>query len=163
MIFISLITVISLASQAQTAMTSARVESIIRTVADPVVGEKGSWQFIFGDRMLICRVDEQQDRVRVMARAADADALTTDELKNCLAANFHATQDVRYALSEKTLWAVYLHPLASLTEEQLKVALEQVYQAATNFGLSYSSSGSAIRFDFSPPEGAPDVIDASEK
>ena len=43
-----------------------------------------------------------------------------------------------------TLWALYMHPLAELSREQLPDAMSQVYWAAENFGTSYNSSDLAF-------------------
>jgi hypothetical protein len=55
-------------------------------------------------------------------------------------ANFHSALDVRYALSDEIIWSVYTHPLESLSPDQLKDAISQVYMAAVTFGTTYSSS-----------------------
>ena len=56
-----------------------------------------------------------------------------------LVANFHAALDARYAVTDGTVVAVYVHPLASLQANELRSALRQVANLAANFGTSYSS------------------------
>ena len=58
-----------------------------------------------------------------------------------LQANFGNTLDARYALREGMLYAVYLHPLSSLTLRDLEAALGQVASLVRNFGTSFSATG----------------------
>ena len=56
-----------------------------------------------------------------------------------LDANFHSALDARYAVSEGIVYALFLHPISSLTPQQIVSALDQVVSLVTTFGTSFSS------------------------
>jgi len=78
--------------------------------------------------------------MRIISPITEIFKLDDDELKNALVANFHTALDVKYAISDDLLWAVFIHPLKELSEEQVKDAMLQVYSASVNFGTTYSST-----------------------
>jgi hypothetical protein len=92
-----------------------------------------------GYRMLVV-TDEAADRMRIMASIADYDELRVRDLRVLLAANFDRTLDARYASAGGFLWAVFLHPLAELSQDQVAEGLRQVAALARNFGTSYAAS-----------------------
>jgi hypothetical protein len=92
-----------------------------------------------GYRMLVV-TDEAADRMRIMASIADYDELRVRDLRVLLAANFDRTLDARYATAGGFLWAVFLHPLAELSQDQVAEGLRQVAALARNFGTSYAAS-----------------------
>ena len=59
-------------------------------------------------------------------------------------ANFDTTLDARYALAEGRVWAVYIHPLASLRDAQLLSGIGQTVNAALSYGTLYSSGALAF-------------------
>jgi hypothetical protein len=54
-------------------------------------------------------------------------------------ANFDSALDARYAIAEGRLWAVYIHPLSPLRDEQLISGVGQVVNAALTYGTLYTS------------------------
>lgn len=56
-----------------------------------------------------------------------------------LQANFDAILDARYAIANDLVWAVFIHPLSSLTEDDFISGIAQTVTAAETFGTTYSS------------------------
>ena len=88
---------------------------------------------------MACISDATHDRMRLVAPIAKLDSLQAAHLEILLVANFHTTLDARYAVSEGVIYAAFLHPLSTLTREQLESAIRQVSALSRNFGSSYSS------------------------
>jgi hypothetical protein len=103
-------------------------------------GEANRWLVEFGGYRMLVVTDEAADRMRIMATIASYDELRVRDFRVLLAANFDRTLDARYATAGGYLWAVYLHPLAELTEDQLAEGLRQVAALARNYGTSYAAS-----------------------
>jgi len=49
--------------------------------------------------------------------------------------------DVRYAIANDYLWAVFIHPLKELSKDQVMDAISQVYTAVLTYGTTYNSTG----------------------
>ena len=73
-----------------------------------------------------------------MIPIADANELEEEVLYRMLQANFESALDARYAIAQGLVWVAYIHPLSSVTETDLVLALAQTYNAAATFGTSYS-------------------------
>lgn len=114
------------------------MQTLFRAVAEDVDGSDGAWQFDVQGVRVACLTDTRFDRMRLIAPIADAEALTDAQRDACLEANFHTALDARYAVSDGVMYAAFLHPLASLTEEDLQSALGQVVSLVLTFGDSYS-------------------------
>ena len=89
---------------------------------------------------MLVLTDQANDRMRIIMPITDGTSLSKELLQASLTANFHTALDVKYALSDGLLWAVYIHPLSPLTEAQIVSALSQVYSAALTFGTTFSST-----------------------
>lgn len=89
---------------------------------------------------MLCITDENANRMRIISPVAMEEDLEPDQLKACMEANFHSALDVRYALSEGTVWVAYIHPLQELTKQQAIDAITQVFNAAETFGSTYNST-----------------------
>jgi hypothetical protein len=98
------------------------------------------WLIEFAGYRMLVVTDEAADRMRIMATIASYDELRVRDFRVLLAANFDRTLDARYATAGGYLWAVYLHPLAESTEDQVAEGLRQVALLAKNYGTSYSAS-----------------------
>jgi len=121
-------------------MTNARLDELIKELSGQVEGRLGYWQFNVGGRDLLVITDERHNRMRIMTPITSQDKLDKDELTRLLAANYDRALDAKYALSNETLWSVFTHPLAELTDEQFIGCVGQVATLADNFGQSYASS-----------------------
>jgi hypothetical protein len=83
--------------------------------------------------------DTTHNRMRLIAPITSRNAVAAEHLEMMLIANFHTALDARYALSNGIIYAVFLHPMSTLTHDQLESAIRQVAALARNFGSSYSS------------------------
>lgn len=120
-------------------MTQARMEGVVRDVVGATQGQPGFIQFAFDGVPMACISDVRHDRMRLIAPVRKTSELTPAEKDRILEANFHTALDARYATSRETLYAVFVHPLSSLTEKDLRAAIHQVSTLAKTFGTSYSS------------------------
>ena len=75
-----------------------------------------------------------------MTPVVEESALSSEDLRALLAANFDRALDARYAVARGYLWSVFLHPLTTLTDAQFLDGVEQVVNLAQNYGTSYTSS-----------------------
>lgn len=57
-----------------------------------------------------------------------------------LVANFYSLLDVKHALSDEVIWAVFIQPLKELADHQILDAINQVYVASVTFETTYSST-----------------------
>ena len=121
-------------------MTNDRLDGLIRQTSKTVKGEAGYWQIKIGGRDVLVITDARHNRMRIMSPVAAQDQLDKDELIRLLEANFGSALDSKYALRDGTLWSVFTHPLAELTDEQFLDCMAQVANLADNFGRSYASS-----------------------
>ena len=128
----------SLSLQAQ--MNNAQLEDILARESDSLIGLSGRWQVIYKELPMLVVTDETNDRMRIMTPITETETMDKDILSVCLEANYHSVLDAKYAISDKVLWSVYIHPLSPLTDEQVTSALSQVYYAAMTFGSSFSST-----------------------
>lgn len=121
-------------------MTLDRLEQLLRSDVENVDGENGQWQFRIGERPVIVLADASRDRMRVFSPVVSVEDLTAQQVQAMLAANFHTALDARYAVTDDTVVAVYVHPLSTLQEDNFRSALRQVVSLAETFGTSYSSN-----------------------
>ena len=121
-------------------MNNERLQEILQVESDSVVGANGRWQITYKEAPMLVLTDQTNDRMRIIMPITKGTTLSKEMLQACLTANFHTALDVKYALSDELLWAVYIHPISPLTEGQLKSALAQVYSAALTFGTTFSST-----------------------
>lgn len=120
-------------------MTVERMEELILRVDENARQEDNTWLFTIGTLEALLVYDESADRMRVMIPINEADALPPEELERLLQANFDSALDARYAIANDLLWAVFLHPLSSLTDKDFLLGLGQTANIVTSFGTTYSS------------------------
>jgi hypothetical protein len=141
---------VSVIGSSQNKMTNVKLDAIYSTISDSISGENSRWQFYINNVTLMSITDENNNRMRIISPIAYADKLSDTVLKECLTANFHTALDVKYAVSDNILWAVFIHPLKELSINQVKDAVSQVYYANVNFGTSYAST--SLVFPGNEPE-----------
>jgi hypothetical protein len=122
-------------------MTQEKLHAIIAETANDVRAEGNVVVFRLGDTQLLCISDAAADRMRIFSPVKRVEDAAPEELIAALHANFHTMLDARYALSNGFIFAAYLHPLSSLTREQIVSAMHQVAAARESFGTAYSSGG----------------------
>jgi hypothetical protein len=121
------------------AMSQEQLESIVKEFADDARGGGGSLEFVYNNVPMAMLSNAEFDRMRIIAPIIPYQELTRPEIDAALAANFHRALDARYALSNGVLYSVYIHPLASMNEVQLRSAIFQVSNLALTFGEQFSS------------------------
>lgn len=85
----------------------------------------GSWQVETAAFRLLVLLSEDQSWLRMLVPivpASDASPF----LEQLLEANFDQTQEVRYALHQNVLWAVFQHSCAGLVLEDFSAAVQQL-------------------------------------
>ncbi|MCH7672893.1 MAG: hypothetical protein IIB72_12085, partial [Proteobacteria bacterium] len=110
----------------------------IESIAGRIEGSLNVIEFQYESVSIACVSDSTHNRMRLITSIAKVDSLRMIDLETLLTANFHTTLDARYAISEGVIYAAYLHPLSSLSREQLESAIRQVSALSRNFGSSYS-------------------------
>ena len=124
--------------------------------ADPESNEQEEAQVDY-EGLLMVITDENANRMRIMMPIQPFDPEKAEDLQTALIAlhaNYDRALDARYAISEGFLWSAFIHPLGSLTENDLDSALQQVQTLRQNTGTSYSSG--ALIFGGGQAEEAPE-------
>lgn len=121
-------------------MDNERLQRLLSQESDSLIGLSGRWQAIYKQMPMLIITDQANDRMRIMTPITETDQLDKDLLSVCLEANYHSVLDAKYAISDKILWSVYIHPLSPLTDDQVVSAMSQVYLAAATFGTTFSST-----------------------
>lgn len=121
-------------------LSAEDLQLLIEKSADTLEQNGNSIRFSYKERLLICIYDENANRMRIVSPIVERKDIGEEELLNSMVANFHSALDVKYALSDEIIWAVYIHPLKELSEHQVLDAIKQVYNASVTFGTTYSST-----------------------
>ena len=121
------------------AMDQARVEKLFSREVDAIEGPSGALRTIEDGVEVYLLTDPASDRMQLIASVAVADQVDPRVFNILLQANHFLTGDARYSVSNGVIYAVYLHPISSLTEDELVSGLEQVIALSKNFGTTFSS------------------------
>jgi hypothetical protein len=121
-------------------MTNKCLNDLIHQITPDVGGQIGNWQFLIDGRDILVITHERYNRMRIISPITSTDRLNAEALARLLEANFSSALDAKYAIRDETLWSVFTHPLAELTEEQFLDCVAQVANLANNFGGTYASS-----------------------
>lgn len=136
-------------------MTRDRLESVVTRLSPITDGGGGVLAAVWNEVPMLVVSDESMDRMRIVSPIVETTELTERELEIMMEANYHATLDARYATSEGVLYAAYIHPLSSLTEEQVLSAMRQVAALVRNFGTTWSSDEMIFGSRGAVPEASP--------
>ena len=120
-------------------MTQSVMELLFADEVDAIMGPSGAIQTKVEGINVYLISDPVQDRMRIIAQIALTNRLDPRFLEIMLAANFDRTGDARYATSEGVVYAVFMHPISSLSPSLLKSSLAQVLSLAKTFGTRFSS------------------------
>lgn len=120
-------------------MNNRELGRLLEKLAGRVGGKEGVWNISYHGIPMAVVTSPPHDRMRIVSPIPGAKAEQASEMTTLLKANFDRALDARYALYEGRLWSVYLHPLSSLTEAELKSALDQVSNLVKTYGSTYSS------------------------
>ncbi|MDH3626823.1 MAG: hypothetical protein OEV00_03360 [Acidobacteriota bacterium] len=96
--------------------------------------------FRLADSEILVICDPDANRMRVMTPVAEADGLSPNDVVRMLEANFDEALDARYALWSDVVWAIFVHPLAELTQLEFTSAVRQVINLQLNYGSTFSST-----------------------
>ena len=121
-------------------MTNARLDGLIREVGKTIEGRLGFWQFKIEARDMWVITDEAHNRMRIISPVGPQEGLDLSAMTRLLEANFASALDAKYALRDGTLWSVFTHPLAELSDMQFLDCLAQVSNLVSNYGGYYASS-----------------------
>ncbi|MEO1593306.1 MAG: hypothetical protein AAFU71_18735 [Cyanobacteria bacterium J06632_22] len=124
-----------------TEMSLDRLEEILVSEVPDLQGSGGQWQAELNGRSVIVLADPTNNRMRIVVPVVATSALSEEQIQAMLVANFHSALDARYAVSNGAVVAVFVHPLSTLQETDLRSGLHQVVNLAETFGSSYSSGG----------------------
>ena len=120
-------------------MTGKKLSDLILNFDENAVVDTNSVQFTILERPVFLVYDVKADRMRLMSPIGQAGLLDHEVLTRLMQANYDAALDARYALANDIIWSVFLHPLGSLTEDDLLSGIAQTVTAAETFGTSYTS------------------------
>ncbi|MEO0882660.1 MAG: hypothetical protein AAFY34_07980 [Pseudomonadota bacterium] len=121
------------------AMTGERLGFLIQQI-DPGAEARGNgYIFRVGERDMMTVFDENADRMRVISPILPAEGLPPELLERMLQANYDAVLDARYAIANGQVWSVFLHPLSTLTEDDLLSGIAQTAIAVETFGTTFTS------------------------
>ncbi|MFM8560043.1 MAG: type III secretion system chaperone [bacterium] len=115
-------------------------------------GEPGFWRGVRNDVPVFVFSDDRRDRLRIMAPIGVVDEPDADLFHVRLQANFGRAVDARYAMRGKEIWAVVVHPLATLAPDDLPSLFDQVVNLVRNTGTTFAST------DETDPQTLPDDI-----
>lgn len=104
---------------------SVELENLFGPIAKQLA--PGSWQVETPDYRLLVLLSEDQSWLRMLipiSPAQDAQPF----FEQLLEANFDRTQEIRYALQQDVLWAVFQHSCEGLTIADFKSAVERLIE-----------------------------------
>ncbi|MFQ5882527.1 MAG: hypothetical protein ACE5I9_08670 [Candidatus Methylomirabilales bacterium] len=128
-------------AKVEAVMDLTRLGKILKAAVPGAKGQDGFWQMAIEGVNVMVVADQEHNRMRVIAPAAKVDQVGPTVLRRMMEANFTSALDVRYGIFQGVIWAAFLHPLDSLTERELRSALDQVVTLVKTTGTTYSSSG----------------------
>jgi hypothetical protein len=134
-------------------MNNARLDQLIRQIEGiegDIEGQAGAWRFAFEGFQVYILTDETADRMRIMVPIIEIKDLDQAALLRLMQANFDSALDARYAITQEVLWSAFLHPLATLAEEEFSAGFVQTVTLAATYGTSYSSGALKFRGGDSP-------------
>jgi hypothetical protein len=120
-------------------MTQESMEGFVLGKTQVLEEQKGYILFRYQGVKMALLSDEEHNRMRIIAPITRYSNLAPKIKDSLMHSNFHLALDARYAVSEDTLYAAFIHPLSTLAQEDLESALKQVYNLHSNFGKTYSS------------------------
>ncbi len=126
-------------------MTSAAISKLIESYLSEIEGRPGFWRGLREEVPIYVFSDDQNDRMRLMAPIGELRELDPSILQVLLQANYDRALDAKYALRGLEVWAVSVHPLATLAPDDFASFLEQVVKLVKNTGTTYASSDLVFR------------------
>jgi hypothetical protein len=126
-----------------TPMDPMRLEQLFAARGGAIEGPAGAVRTQIDGVDVYLISETRRDRMRLIVRIAPVARLDPRLLPVLLEANFDRTLEARYAIAEGDLFAVFMHPISSLTPALLDSSIDQVLSLRRTFGTTYS--GGAAR------------------
>ena len=120
-------------------MTNLRLDQLIHRLDENAQGNPGFWKFSIEKIELTVITDERSDRMRIITPVSNGEELDQAMLYRLMQSNFDSALDARYSIAKGALWSTYIHPLASLEDEEFLSAVGQVVNLSITYGTSFSS------------------------
>jgi len=120
-------------------MTPEKLTALIQKFDEKANVSGNGVEFSVNERDVIFVFDEKADRMRLITPIAQSGIASDEVLIRMMQANYDAVLDTRYAMANDIIWAVFIHPLSSLTQEDFLSGVAQTVTAAETFGTSYTS------------------------
>ena len=120
-------------------MTPEKLAELIQKFDEDAKVGSNNVEFTVNERDLFLVYDKNADRMRIITPVAPSGLATDEILIRMMQANYDAVLDARYALANDLVWAVFIHPLSSLTQNEFLSGVAQTFTAAETFGTSYTS------------------------
>jgi len=121
-------------------MTIRQMDVIIKLLDSQAKSlRSGVWQFTIEKNTVIIVTDTKANRMRIMVPIRPAEGLKLEEFERITQANFDTALDSRYAIAQKLLWSVYIHPLSELYPRQFIKGIGQTVNLAVTYGKTYNS------------------------
>src|SRR5580765_277206 len=127
------------------AMTTTAMGKLLESYLTDLEGENGFWRGNRDEVPVFVFSDDEHDRMRLMAPIGVVEELDSELLHVLLQANYDRALDARYAMRNKELWAVVVHPLATLATDDLPSLFDQVVMLVKNTGTTFSSTELVFR------------------
>ncbi len=121
-------------------MTNQRLHEVLKADVKILEHEPGLWRVQYQDLVLMIITDSSHNRMRIISPIVEVEKLSPEMYPDILEAQFDRALDVKYAIFRDVVWSVFIHPLGELSPHQVRDAMTQVYNAAYNFGGSYTST-----------------------
>ncbi len=121
-------------------MTTAAISKLLESYLTDLEGQPGFWRGMREEIPVYVFSDDTNDRMRIMAPIGELNELDPKVLQVLLQANYDRALDAKYALRGAEVWAVSVHPLATLAPDDFASFISQVVKLVKNTGSSYASS-----------------------
>lgn len=125
--------------EAEGPMTPARMADILRRIDPQAQSQANVWRLTVVETAVIVVYDQAADRMRALSPVRPAEGIAAEEMIRMMQANFDSALDARYAIANGMLWAAFIHPLSSLSADQLVTGIGQVVNLRQSYGTLYSS------------------------
>lgn len=130
-------------------MDQVRLERLFEARVEKVTGYPGAMRSQIDGFLIVVLSDPTANRMRIVVPVASTDQLDERYFKAMLESNYHSALDARYAMSEGVVYAMFLHPLSSLSEGLFDSGFDQTLHLAKTFGTTFSSGV----LEFGVPDG----------
>jgi hypothetical protein len=126
-------------------MTTQAMGKLLDSYLTELDGQPGFWRGQRDEVPVFVFCDDSHDRMRIMAPIGVLEELDPDLMHVLLQANYDRALDARYAMRGNELWALVVHPLATLATDDLPSLFDQVTLLVKNTGSTFASTELVFR------------------